>query len=161
MAIKMKHPMEIFKMEKSDINDALDLVWEVFEEFEAPDYSDIGIDEFKSFINYSSVIGKFDKGELNFWGSRDSGGNLTGIIATRGESHICLLFVKKEYHRQGIARSLFEIIKEECSRCDMDRITVNSSPYAIEAYHRMGFVDTDSERTIKGIRFTPMVYKLK
>lgn len=162
MAIKMKHPMEIFKMEKSDINDALDLVWMVFEEFEATDYSSVGIEEFKSFINYSSIIGKLEKGEMNFWGSKDCEGNLTGVIATSDESHICLLFVKKEYHRQGIARNLFDIVKEECMKRDVtDRITVNSSPYAIEVYYRMGFVDAGNERTVKGISFTPMVYMLK
>ena len=162
MAIKMKHPMEIFKMGKGDIKGALDLVWTVFEEFEAPDYSSVGIEEFKSFINYSFIMGKLEKGEMNFWGSRDCEGNLTGVIATRDESHICLLFVKKEYHRQGIARNLFDIVKEECKKRDgTEKITVNSSPYAIEVYHRMGFVDTGNERTIKGISFTPMVYMLK
>lgn len=153
--------MEIFKLEKSDIKGALDLVWMVFEEFEAPDYSSVGIEEFKSFINYSSIIGKLEKGEMNFWGSKDCEGNLTGVIATRDESHICLLFVKKEYHRQGVAKNLFETVKGECMKRDgTDKITVNSSPYAIEFYHKIGFTDAGKERTIKGIRFTPMVYFL-
>lgn len=84
---------------------------------------------------------------------------LAGVIATRGADHISLLFVRKENHRQGIARTLFDRVVMECrDQNGVNRITVNSSPYAVEVYHRLGFVDTDTEKTINGIRFTPMEY---
>lgn len=153
--------MEIIKLEKDDIRNALELVWAVFQEFEAPDYSKQGIEEFRKFISYDSIIDKFDKGEICFWGSIDND-SLTGVIATRGINHICMLFVKKEYHRRGIARSLFETVKKVClNQNNIIKITVNSSPYAIEVYHRLGFLDTDKEQTVNGIRFTPMAYLLK
>lgn len=153
--------MEIIKLEKSYIKNALDLVWTVFQEFEAPDYSKQGIEEFKEFISYNSIIERYDKGELCFWGCMDSN-NLIGVIATRGINHICLLFVNKEYHRRGIARSLFQTVKDRCkSENDVNKITVNSSPYAVEVYHHFGFSDTDKEQTVNGIRFTPMSYLLK
>jgi len=38
----------------------------------------------------------------------------------------------------------------------ISNITVNSSPYALEVYHRLGFIDKDREQTVDGIRFTPM-----
>lgn len=150
--------MEIIKLQKKDIKNALDLVWTIFQEFEAPDYSKQGIEEFREFIEYNSIIEKFDKGELYFWGCIDSN-ELVGVIATRGIDHICMLFVNKEYHRRGIARSLFQTVKESCiSQKGIGKITVNSSPYAIEVYHRLGFFDTDKELTVNGIRFTPMSY---
>lgn len=153
--------MEIIKLEKNYIRNALELVWTVFQEFEAPDYSKQGIEEFRKFISYNSIIEKFDKGEMCFWGCVDND-NLTGVIARRGVNHICMLFVNKEYHRQGIARSLFEIVEKVCkSQNNINKITVNSSPYAIEIYHRLGFLDTDKEQTVDGIRFTPMAYLLK
>ncbi|WP_460645598.1 GNAT family N-acetyltransferase [Lacrimispora brassicae] len=37
-------------------------------------------------------------------------------------------------------------------------MTVNSSPYAVEIYHKLGFVDTDTEQLVNGIRFIPMEY---
>ena len=40
----------------------------------------------------------------------------------------------------------------------VEEITVNSSPYAVEAYRRLGFVDVDNEKLLDGIRFTPMIY---
>jgi GNAT superfamily N-acetyltransferase len=150
--------LNILKLQKSDIRDALDLVWTVFLEFEAPDYSSQGIEEFKKFISYNSMIEQFEKEELSFWGCTVTK-ELAGVIATRGDNHICLLFVKKEFHRKGIAKRLFQEVFE--SQKSLDYITVNSSPYAVEVYHRLGFVDIDKEQTVNGMRFTPMVYKLK
>jgi GNAT superfamily N-acetyltransferase len=81
---------------------------------------------------------------------------LIGVIAIRNKgNHIALFFVDGKYHIQGIGRKLFSYVLENSSS---DEITVNSSPYAKEVYHRLGFVDTDVEQTVDGIRFT-MVYR--
>ncbi|MEH7108369.1 GNAT family N-acetyltransferase [Bacillus sp. JJ1764] len=151
--------MKIVRLEKSDIKPALELVWTVFQEFDAPDYLQQGIEEFRKFITYHTMIEKFDKGELSFWGCFEQN-ELTGIIATIAMTHICLLFVKKEFHRRGIARKLFLSVLNESTLQNVKRITVNSSPYAVDFYHRLGFVDTDVEQTVKGIRFTPMMFKI-
>ena len=153
--------MDIIKLKKENIKNALDLVWSVFQEFEVPDYSAEGIEEFRKFISYNSIVEKLDKGDLCFWGCIDND-DLTGVIATREVNHICMLFVKKEYHRRSIARSLFQTVKEICKKqYNISKITVNSSPYAVEVYHRLGFVDIDKEQIVNGIRFTPMVYLFK
>ena len=39
--------------------------------------------------------------------------------------------------------------------------TVNSSPYAVEIYRHLGFVPTDDEQSVDGLRFTPMQYSSK
>lgn len=44
--------MEIVKLQKKDIKAALDLVWRVFLEFDAPDYSQQGLEEFRSFFHW-------------------------------------------------------------------------------------------------------------
>ena len=64
-------------------------------------------------------------------------------------------------HRQGIACALFNAVRD-FSRTDpaVSRITVNSSPYAVEIYRRLGFTATDAERVTDGIRFTPITYLL-
>lgn len=153
--------VNIIKLKKENIKSSLDLVWSVFQEFESPDYSVEGIEEFRKFISYDSIVEKFDNGELCFWGCMDDG-YLTGVIATRGVNHICLLFVKKDYHKRGIARSLFETVKEICiKQGNVSKITVNSSPYAVKVYHRLGFVDIDKEQVVNGIKFTPMSYLFK
>ena len=70
-------------------------------------------------------------------------------------------WLAQELHRQGIARALFSAVRDFC-RTDpaVSRITVNSSPYAVEIYRRLGFTATDAERVTDGIRFTPMTYLL-
>jgi GNAT superfamily N-acetyltransferase len=148
--------MKIFSLKKEEIQKALDLVWTVFLEFEAPDYTQQGIDEFKKFIDCKSMMDQINNGNLRFWGCKIQG-ELAGVIATRNRTHICLLFVKKEFHRRGIASKLFQTVKEDLRG---HPITVNSSPYAIEVYHRLGFMDTDLEQTVNGMRFTPMSYQM-
>jgi GNAT superfamily N-acetyltransferase len=152
--------LEIIKLERTNLKNALDLVWKVFLEFEAPDYSPQGIEEFKKFISYDSMIIQFENEEICFWGAINNH-ELTGVIATRGSSHICLLFVNKEYHRQGIGKRLFHTVLEDCKNKNCNTITVNSSPSAVEVYHCIGFVDLDQEQTVNGIRFTPMSYSIK
>lgn len=40
------------------------------------------------------------------------------------------------------------------------RVTVNASHFAIPIYHKLGFIDTDKEQTVNGLRFTPMTYEV-
>jgi GNAT superfamily N-acetyltransferase len=154
--------MDIVKLHKNEIKNALELVWIVFKEFEAPDYSQQGIEEFRKYISYDSMIEQFETEKIFFWGCKVNN-ELTGVIATRGMNHICLLFVKKEFHKRGIAKRLFYTVLERCKseKSTIHTITVNSSPYAVEVYHRLGFVDIEKEQTVNGLRFTPMRYSLK
>lgn len=159
--------MEIRALNDSDIAQAIRLVWDVFSEFEAPGYEQQGVDEFRRFIESNAVATRMQSGELKLWGGYE-GDTLAGVIAIRqsepgapktdfsGYGHISLLFVKKEYHRQGIARALFETAKRVCVGSGAKEITVNSSPYAVEIYGRLGFEPTDEEKNVNGIRFTPM-----
>ena len=144
----MMEDIIIRALESQDMDNAIRLILDVFNEFEAPDYSEEGVREFygsirnDAFMNNLCFIGAFKDDEL------------AGIIATRNEgSHIALLFVDKKFQRQGIGRKLFEFIRNSCRA---EKMTVNSSPYAVEIYHRFGFRDTGPEQTVNGLRFTPM-----
>jgi GNAT superfamily N-acetyltransferase len=163
--------MNIRALGNDDIVQAMRLVWDVFSEFEAPGYEQQGVDEFRRYIESNAVAMRMDLGELKLWGCFDEG-VMTGVIAIRprepgapkdgfkGFSHISLLFVKKEYHRRGIAKALFETVKQACAGSGASEITVNSSPYAVEVYSRLGFVPTDAEQNVNGIRYTPMKYSI-
>ena len=151
--------MKIRLLKLADMKHALELVWRVFLEFEAPEYTEKGVNEFKAFISHDSIIEKMKLGVIVFWGWYENG-VLTGVIALRDLHHICLLFVDKAHHRRGIARGLYQKAMQHCQSRGAKIITVNSSPYAAEAYRRLGFVDTDVEQTINGIRFIPMEHRL-
>ena len=143
--------MEIRLLTDTEKLEAMPLVWEVFSEFEAPDYAQQGIDTFKAFIDDADTVKA-----LEIYGAFD-GQKLIGILALRnGGSHISLFFVDRRYHRQGVGRKLFEAFLQNCRA---EAITVNSSPYAHEVYRKLGFVDTDGEQLVDGIRFFPMRYQ--
>lgn len=145
------------QMRPGEENKVSNLVWSVFAEFEAPEFSKAGIDEFKKFILPEQIKTNCDAGKLFILCCKNNE-EIVGIIAIRGYRHISLLFVKKEYHRKGIARKLLELAIEKCCQLDpnLKGITVNSSPYAVGIYEKMGFERTDVEQEIKGIRFSPM-----
>jgi pimeloyl-ACP methyl ester carboxylesterase/predicted GNAT family N-acyltransferase len=143
--------LRVRPLEPSEICAALNLVWQVFLEFEAPDYAEEGVAEFKRFIDSKEMVetlalyGAFAKERM------------AGVAATRNNgNHIALLFVDSRYHRRGVARKLFETVRQDAAP---GPITVNSSPYAAEAYRRLGFQDTDAERLTNGIRYIPMKYE--
>ncbi len=132
------------------------MVWHVFKEFEAPEYSDEGIREFQDFIAVDTVKARMSNKELLLWGYWDDN-KLVGMIATRPPCHISLLFVDEEYHHRGIAKSLYRAVLDfYTENSSYNEMTVNSSPYAVEIYHKLGFADMDTEQTVNGLRFTPM-----
>ena len=86
------------------------------------------------------------------------GEEIVGTIAFRDITHISLLFVKKSYHRKGIAKELLGIAIGDikANNPSAKEITVNSSPYGVKIYGRLGFEATDSMQEKNGILYTPM-----
>ena len=67
------------------------------------------------------------------------------------------MFVGKAHQRKGIARQMFQVVLEELQKKKrVTQITVNSSPYAVKAYERLGFVKTQEQQEKDGILFVPM-----
>ena len=144
------------RMKQGELDEALGLIHSVFLEFEAPDYPKEGTTTFLEFIEKDSVQNGINKGELKFWVcSRSSG--IIGVIAMRNEYHICMLFVHRDFNRQGVAKSLTynALVEVDCK----EEITVNSSPYGAEFYHNIGFEDADKLTITNGIKYVPMKAK--
>lgn len=141
----------IRKLESIDTKAALSLVYKVFMEYEAPDYTEEGVEEFGKTMQdeeYLSGLCMYGAFALE---------KLIGVIATRSEgTHIALFFVDSGFQGKGVGRSLFQTVTAECAS---NRITVNSSPYAVPIYKKLGFTQTDTEQSVNGLRFTPMEYK--
>lgn len=130
---------------------ALALAWKVFTEYESPDYAPEGTEEFRKCLKDDSYLAG-----IVYYGAFD-GEALVGVLGVRKEkSHICFFFVDGRRHRQGIGTGLFRRMLEDFPG---RTITVNSSPYGVPFYKALGFTATDSEQTVNGIRFTPMLYK--
>ena len=140
--------MKIRKIKKEEMKEALDLVWNVFLEYEAPDYTEEGIKEFKKCIDDKEWVEARE-----FYGAFDEENKIVGVIATKDLSHIALFFVDGNYHRQGIGRKLYDKVK---LLNENNFFTVNSSPYAHEVYKHLGFIDTNEEQCVNGLKFYPM-----
>lgn len=152
----MKQDHVIGKIKLKDLKEALALVRRVFLEYEAPDYNDEGITEFMKFIEYTAIKQELIKGRFRMWTCVD-GEKIVGVLASRSPCHISLLFVDGAHQRKGTAKALLDkLIDFYKANYDYREITVNSSPYAVNIYHKLGFIDTDVEQTVNGIRFVPM-----
>jgi ribosomal protein S18 acetylase RimI-like enzyme len=146
----------IKNIEFDDIGEAFKLVKNVFMEFDAPDYSQEGINEFiENIIENQEFIDKFKTYEQIMIGAFDDD-KIIGVLAISKRNHISLLFVDKKYHRMGIASSLVNEIVRVLKLKNIDKIKLNSSPYARSFYKKIGFIDTDTEQVKNGIRYTPM-----
>ena len=143
----------IRKLSEDERQAALDLAWVVFSEYESPDYTAEGTEEFRKCLHDEEYLHG-----LQYYGAFD-GEKLIGEIAIRPDrKHICFFFVDGRYHRRGIGTRMFRCLLEDYPD---ETITLNSSPYGRPFYKAIGFVPTDEEKTVNGIRFTPMKYEGK
>jgi len=141
----------------SEWEEAMRVCWDTFLIFEAPEYSKEGIQAFKNFVNDPILKMLFSEGKYIVQAAFCKG-LMVGVVGVRNETHISLLFVDSEYHKRGIARKLMlKVFEKTYKDFGKRKMTVNSSPYAVGFYHKMGFIDTDVEQLTDGIRYTPMV----
>ncbi|MGN0658849.1 MAG: GNAT family N-acetyltransferase, partial [Emergencia sp.] len=115
-------PVTVKRLAPEQFDEALSLVWEVFCRFEAPEYSEEGIAEFRGTLDDREKISR-----MALYGAYVDQ-ELTGVLAMRSPQHISLFFVKEEYHCRGIGRLLFDEMRRDYDR---QCFTVNSSPYAV------------------------------
>lgn len=142
-------------LETGRLAEALALVKTVFMEFEAPEFSEEGIESFLKCIDRALVQGQMDSSELAVWTCRQNR-KIVGVIGITARGHIRLLFVATKHHRRGIARALLQEGVKVFQEKDFSQLTVNSSPYAVSIYQHLGFGITQEEQCVNGIRFTPM-----
>lgn len=146
---------------EQDWEGAMKLAWETFLIFEAQEYSEEGIESFRDFISDQWLKKMFLKGEYQMIVALDNG-KIIGFITVRNEHHISLLFVDKEYHRQGVGKTLIQKVGEYLiTEMGVDYMTVDSAPYAVEFYHKLGFWDLAPVQHKQGIIYTSMKKNLK
>ena len=143
-------PCPVRRLNPEEIPQALDLIWEVFLQFEAPEYTQEGVDFFRASLDDPARTRA-----LTFYGAFD-GDALVGALCMRAPQHIGDFFVRADHHRRGIGRALFETMRREY---DEQVFTVHSSRCAVGVYRHLGFVPVGPEQVVNGLRFTPMRYE--
>lgn len=130
------------------------LTKKVFDLYIGSDYVQEGIEAFYDFIAYKNIIDRLYNQLHTIFVAKDiENQKIVGIIETRDNNHICLLFVDPKYHRMGIAKQLFS----EAFKNSEGSLTVNSSPYAVTIYERLGFSKISGELIKNGITYIPMI----
>jgi len=146
------------KVADKDLKRAIGLVNDVFAEFVAVDYSERGKNAFEAYLKnkLEEIAAGLKSGHKKMW-AYYQGDEIIGVIETRNTSHISLMFVDKRHHKKGIARQMFNfVLGELAENKSVTRITVNSSPYAVKAYERLGFIKTGEQQEKDGILYIPL-----
>lgn len=140
----------IRQLNENEYGQVSKIALEVYTQCGTNDFDTKGLELFKDFIYDSDSMR-----HLTIYGAFDHG-ILIGILATkdRGE-HISLFFIRKEYHRKGIGKKLFEFAY---IHKPVKEITVNSSSYAVRFYQSLGFKKVGEQQQTDGLTYTPMAY---
>lgn len=143
----------IREMNADDIVNISGLVRRVFDEFVGCGYSDKGNGVFYDYISPGAMTQRLCAGNIFFLDYRE--GKPAGMIEVRDNNHISLFFVETAFHGRGVGGALFREILLKIGR-HTNFIEVNSSPYAVEIYRKLGFSETGPETEKNGIIFVPM-----
>ena len=156
----METAYQIRNAYREEWQDAMALAWKTFLRYEADVYSPEGVKNFENFITDSTLYRMFVMGAYQMFVAVEHS-RLVGMITLRDTTHISLLFVDEAHHRQGIGRGLIGYLADYLrTEVGAERVTVNSSPYGVGFYHKMGFRDIRPEETKDGIIYTPMEFIL-
>lgn len=148
--------MVIRRLKKNEWRDAMALAWRTFLRHVAPDYDEEGVRSFYEFVTDVDLETMFMVGEYIAFGAFDDG-ELVGMSGMRGGNFLSLLFVDNEYHRKGVGTQLLGAVADHVRENNHKRdLIVYSSPYAVDFYHRMGFVDTGAPKRESGMLVYPM-----
>jgi GNAT superfamily N-acetyltransferase len=143
-------------MQPGEESTVCEMIAHVFYAFVAPEYTEPGIQEFLKYVQPEALRQRTQENHFVLVALHQ--GRTVGVIEMRNHDHVSLLFVDGAFHRQGISRELLRRALNIClnRHATLTTLTVNSSPYAVEAYQRLGFVIARPEQEKNGIRFVPM-----
>ena len=158
----MTYEIIISELTEGEEEDMHLLVKKAFDEFIAPDYSQEGIDTFYGFIHPDLISDRIKSGGSFVLSARNAG-RIIGIIEISDSAmgdvfRIRLFDVAKDFHGIGVGRKLVNRGIEKCRMINpaMKTLTVNSSPFAVKIYQRLGFVETEGRQMKNGIIYYPM-----
>ena len=136
----------------ADLRTAARLTVRVFNQSVAPLMDAEGIGHFIDYAAADAWQQRQREGHRT-WLAR-CGKRVVGVAHVRDGTHLSLLFVEMRHQGQGVARALIGTL---IATLGIDRLTVNASPNAVEAYRHLGFVAQGPEDKKSGIRYTPML----
>jgi GNAT superfamily N-acetyltransferase len=151
----------VYRMARDfEVEEASELARRVFEEFVAAQQSAEGCEEAYRYASAAAFRDRHGAGCVSFAAERQ--GRIVGVLHLRNGSHISMLFVEGGGQRQGIGSGLVLAAEQYAlsRQPPAEALTVASTPNALDAYRKMGFVSVGNEQVKKGLRFVPMQRKI-
>jgi molybdenum cofactor guanylyltransferase len=129
------------------------------ETFITPEYSSTGASVLLESLSPDETRERMNKGVR--YHVAVANGQIVGVAALIPRGHLYHLFVADSHHKQGIAKRLWEVVRDEAlASGNPGRITVNSSRYAIPFYERLGFVKDGGIAEKNEVTCQPMVWQI-
>ncbi len=148
--------MEYRTLNQEEVLPALHLVWDVFAQDVAPDYTPEGVSDFQDFIRYENICQLLNDQQLFLFGAVEKK-EVFGVLAIRPDGMIRLFYVRKDRQGQGIGKQLFQLAYNFCvEELKVPKICVHAAPGAVQKYQRLGMLQTGDRQMENGKAFVPM-----
>jgi GNAT superfamily N-acetyltransferase len=130
----MPSPVQFEAMDEEEISSVSALVREVFLDVIAPHYTDEGQQTFLSYVAPEVWRSRLANGHEVFVAR--VGGRLAGMLELRERRHLSLLFVRRKYQGQGVARGLLAFAMEVAPELQGQAVTVLDLDQLFVSYAR-------------------------
>ena len=150
--------MEVRRIDLVQLNEAINLIKKVFEEYEHFDYTKEGINNFYKEIKKESLIKKINNENLKLIGTFIEE-RLTGVLGYI-DNRITLFYVDYDYQGLGMGKALLQYYLEDAKLSGIRQIVVNSTLLVKEIFEKYGFFVTGETVKEKGMTYIPMAYNL-
>ena len=129
------------------------------------EFSEEGWSLFLRLISRQTQQGLISDDQFNYWVAYtlDEQGDeiITGLLSSKNTTHIFHFFIHPHFQRQGIGRALWRNFLFQLPATSPHIITVKSSDFACDFYHKLGFVDKQPRCMVNGLVYTLMHYTMR
>lgn len=96
-----------------------------------------------------------ERGDVYF--VAEQGSAVIGVAGIRNNDHLTHNFVDAAWHRRGVSKRLWALVRDECvRRGNLGSFNLRASTHAIPVYEKWGFIRTGPTDQQNGITSTPM-----
>jgi len=136
------------------------LVIESARRFVFPDQSPAAVERLLDWMGPQAIGARIQAGHRHHVAEIEQ--SIVGVVATRDDCHMHLLFVDERFQRRAIARQLWNVALAACCAGvnPPAQISVNSSAYAVPVYRRLGFVEVGVAVCKEDIVAIPMIFSV-
>ena len=146
--------MHVRRANVGDADSISTLVSQLSDQFICPNFGDAGRETLLGSMTPEKVA-QYLADDFEFHLAEDNG-ELVGVVGMRGEAHLYYLFVREDHQQHGLARQLWEMMRDARLAQGVREFTVNASSNAVPVYERFGFCCTGERMEHGGAIAIPM-----